>query len=419
MHNLLECAECGGSSSTQSIQTDVTQAAGKKKYIEKKCPHGRRRAHCKLCGGGSICSHGRLRAQCRDCGGSQICAHGRKRPSCKLCGGGSICEHGRVRYICRDCGGSQICAHGRQRKQCKECNGSMFCEHGRRRNRCIQCGGSSMCEHGRRRANCKICGGASVCEHGRLRQTCKTCGGSAICKHENLRASCKICGGTAMCRQCKEVRGIRKYEKHCLRCFIHLFPGHAVFRNYKTKEVAVGDFIDPFFSHCTILVDKRIPDGCSQRRPDRLIDFGEHVLILEVDENQHRGYTCTNKRICELSEDVGHRPITIVRFNPDGYTKADGTHVTSCWGTTPKKEICIVKPSKKIEWDERLNILKERMLHWMNNPTMKMIHVDHLFYDEVHPDDAQNVEKEEEEDDDEGNDIGEEEKNETDEEENV
>ncbi len=203
-----------------------------------------------------------------------------------------------------------------------------------------------------------------------------------------------------MCRQCKEIRGIPKYKKHCLRCFIHLFPGHPVFRNYKTKEVAVSDFVKPFFSECTILDDKRVPDGCSLRRPDMLIDFGEHVIILEVDENQHRGYTCTNKRICELSEDVGHRPITIVRFNPDGYTKPDGTRVTSCWGTTEKRGLCIVKPDKKVEWGHRLNVLKERMLYWMDNPTMKMIHVEHLFYNEVRPEEDNDAQTVDEEDDD-------------------
>ena len=83
-----------------------------------------------------------------------------------------------------------------------------------------------------------------------------------------------------MCVQCKLVTGSRKYQKHCLRCFVYLFPDQPVCRNYKTKEKTVGDFIDPIFSHCTILADKRIPDGCSLRRPDRIIDFGEHILIL-------------------------------------------------------------------------------------------------------------------------------------------
>ena len=172
-------------------------------------------------------------------------------------------------------------------------------------------------------SQCKQCCGASICEHGRSKCICKECSGVSICEHRRICSQCGDCGGSSMCRQCKEIRGSLKYKKYCLRCFVHLFPNEKVCRNYKTKEKAVNDFVMPFFSHCTILLDKRIPDGCSLRRPDFLIDFGEHVLVLEVDENQHRGYTCQNKRICELSEDAGHRPITIIRFNPDSYTKAD------------------------------------------------------------------------------------------------
>ena len=53
----------------------------------------------------------------------------------------------------------------------------------------------------------------------------------------------------------------------------------------------------------------------------------------------------------------------------------------------------MVKPSKKKEWGERLNVLKERMLFWMNNPTMKMIQVEQLFYNEVQNDDAEDQER--------------------------
>ena len=88
------------------------------------CPHGRRRRHCKECGGASICEHGRVRSKCKDCGGSHICEHGRRRHECKECGGASICEHGRRRSTCKECGGSAICEHGRQRSQCKECGGA-------------------------------------------------------------------------------------------------------------------------------------------------------------------------------------------------------------------------------------------------------------------------------------------------------
>lgn len=57
----------------------------------------------------------------------------------------------------------------------------------------------------------------------------------------------------------------------------------------------------------------------------------------------------------ELSKDVGHIPIVLIRFNPDDYElKEDET--TSCWGVN-KNGICGVKKSKQIEWNEILNVL--------------------------------------------------------------
>ena len=60
---------------------------------------------------------------------------------------------------------------------------------------------------------------------------------------------------------------------------------------------------------------------CSKRRPDLFLDLGYQILIIEIDENQHLDYDCSceNKRIMELSQDVGHKPIVFIRFNPDEY----------------------------------------------------------------------------------------------------
>lgn len=84
----------------------------------------------------------------------------------------------------------------------------------------------------------------------------------------------------------------------------------------------------------------------------------------------------------ELSQDVGHRPIIFIRFNPDDYLK-DGKKNTSCWGLN-KKGICVVKKTKKDEWDNRLLCLENIIIYWINpeNITNKMIEMVNLFYDE-------------------------------------
>ena len=174
-----------------------------------------------------------------------------------------------------------------------------------------------------------------------------------------------------------------KYEGYCMFCFINLFPDRPVARNYKTKEYAVVEFIQNKFPHVDWVSDKTVSGGCSRRRPDLLLDLGYQILIVEVDENQHIDYNCSceNKRIMELSQDMGHRPIIFIRFNPDEYDQ-NGKNITSCWGLN-KEGICAVKKSKKNEWNQRLTCLEEHINYWIEpqNKTNKTIETVHLFYD--------------------------------------
>ena len=175
----------------------------------------------------------------------------------------------------------------------------------------------------------------------------------------------------------------QKYDGYCLFCYIHLFPDKPVLNNYKTKEFAVVEFVKNKFPDLSWIADKIINGGCSKRRPDLLLDLGYQIVIIEVDENQHIDYDCSceNKRIMELSQDLGHRPIVFIRFNPDDY-KEDGKNITSCWGQN-KKGICVVKKTKNNEWSERLNVLEQHINYWINpsNKTNKTIEIIQLYYD--------------------------------------
>ena len=174
-----------------------------------------------------------------------------------------------------------------------------------------------------------------------------------------------------------------KYDGYCLYCYMNLFPDKPVSRNYKTKEYAVVEFVKTIFPDLSWISDKRIFDGCSKRRPDLFLDLGYQIIIIEVDENQHTAYDCSceNKRIMELSQDVGHKPIVFIRFNPDDYNENEIV-VNSCWGLN-NKGICVVKKSKNNEWIQRLNTLKEQLNYWINpdNITNKTIEIIQLFYD--------------------------------------
>ena len=174
----------------------------------------------------------------------------------------------------------------------------------------------------------------------------------------------------------------KAYEGYCAYCFMHLFPDKPMARNYKTKELAVVQYIKEHFPDIDIITDKTIQGGCSRRRPDIFIDIGYQIVIVEIDENQHTDYDCSceNKRIMELSKDVGHMSIVFIRFNPDDYKTRLGS-VSSCWSVN-KNGICSVKKTKQKEWNERLNILHDSVTYWLNHKTNKLIEVIQLFYDE-------------------------------------
>ena len=110
---------------------------------------------------------------------------------------------------------------------------------------------------------------------------------------------------------------------------------------------------------------------------------GIHTGIIEIDENQHIDYDCSceNKRIMELSQDAGHRPIIFIRFNPDNYLIED-KKISSCWALN-KKGLCVIKDIKKSEWVDRLNALSQQIDYWINpfNKTDKTVEVIQLFYD--------------------------------------
>jgi hypothetical protein len=373
------CKECGGGSICEHnrIKSECKECGG-----GSICEHNKRKSQCKECGGSQICEHNKEKSRCKECGGSQICEHNRQKSTCKECGGGSICEHNRIKSKCKECGGSQICEHNKEKSKCKECGGGSICEHNRIKSQCKECGGGSICEHNRIKSKCKECGGGSICEHNRIKSRCKECGGGSICEHNRQKSRCKECGGSALCKSphC-EIRSIKKYNGYCLRCCIYMCPEIEVVHNYKTKENEVVSRVKESFPDFEWKHDKKVSEGCSKRRPDLLCDFGSHIVIIEVDENKHSEYDCSceNKRLMEISQDLGHRPIIFIRFNPDGYTNSEGKVIKSCWKMN-KLGIMTIVSTKKSEWESRIESLKEQIKYWIENPSEKTIEIVELFY---------------------------------------
>lgn len=66
-----------------------------------------------------------------------------------------------------------------------------------------------------------------------------------------------------------------------------------------------------------------IIDGgiCGKERPDRVYDFGDKIIIVECDENQHkeRPCECEQLRMINIGQSFGGIPVYFIRWNPDKY----------------------------------------------------------------------------------------------------
>jgi len=191
-----------------------------------------------------------------------------------------------------------------------------------------------------------------------------------------------IVSRTCLSEWCDRQTAHNKHEGYCLVCYIHLFPDKPTAKNYKTKETHIVQYIQNQFPDVTWISDKKISDGCSRRRPDLLLDLGFQVIVIEIDENQHNKYDCSceNKRLMELSQDVGHRPLVFIRFNPDAYINQQNKYVKSCWRPNQNGIFIVNKDSNK-DWEKRLDALKMQIDYWMHQATDKTVEIIHLFYD--------------------------------------
>jgi hypothetical protein len=227
-------------------------------------------------------------------------------------------------------------------------------------------------------------------------------------KHVDVRHDkqmCKLCWGT---------RGLRRGDDiYCLRCFMIKFPDAEVTRNYKTKQRDVDEFLRARFADkISMTLDRKVervvpeaaaasagaggvpqefederPCKSSGRKPDVLIDMGEWVVVVEVDEDQHDNQSyemsCENKRVMQIFDDAGRRPTVFIRFNPDKYKDAEGHVVRSPWTINGKVKSRIqhVPVANRSKWDERLETLAEALDYTLTNRPLKDVSFVFLYYD--------------------------------------
>jgi len=317
------------------------------------------------------------RDSCKECVSKELmCIHNKRKRRCIECGGNEICEHNIIKYRCKLCKGNEICIHNKRKTRCSECGGGSLCIHKIVKSRCIECGGSEICIHKKRKNVCVDCNGSSICVHKKNKNKCVECGGSYTCIHMKRKDNCLICNPKIACEDCKNIYADKRSQFYplCQACFCNKYPDHEKSTLYKIKERYLRDELRDLFKGYQIdmIFDKTIDGGCSSRRPDILIDCLTHSIVIECDEHQHTNYECENKRTMELFNDLGSRPLVMIRFNPDSYINENEEKVQGCFKPLTNVEDIHKRRFYDVdytEWDRRIIILEEVICSYIDLKT--------------------------------------------------
>jgi hypothetical protein len=155
---------------------------------------------------------------------------------------------------------------------------------------------------------------------------CKSCGLFMVCKKPHL---CSYCKPTSSQKQ-------------------------------RTKEMLVVNFLKE--NGYEFIHNKSVGYVCGNYRPDIKIDCGTHIVIIEVDENQHESYekSCENVRMFNIAQAEGLK-CTFLRYNPDSFRLSNKVKI--------------------VHTNTRLKILKEQIDKEINNIPNEVVRIIKLFYD--------------------------------------
>jgi len=154
-------------------------------------------------------------------------------------------------------------------------------------------------------------------------------------------------------------------QKHlngfCSTCFHIKYPDITYDRNNKTKERIIVNHIVKRFPEYKFILDKAI--GPKNHRPDMLLELDDRVLIIEIDENQHKGYKQNELLRLDTIQKAINKKIICIRFNPDSFTK-DNVKTSSCFKLNDKKIFEVVKQN---EFQNRLKHLYKYIKKYSSN----------------------------------------------------
>ena len=125
-------------------------------------------------------------------------------------------------------------------------------------------------------------------------------------------------------------------ERPCTQCGLTAVLNHklicsycepSLYFKYTKQKKVIKDLLsvnglEPS-SHDQVPFDTTL---CGRERPDFLFDMGTHMVILEVDENQHkdRQCLCEQTRMVNITQGLGGVFVRWLRYNPDPFKLLNG-----------------------------------------------------------------------------------------------
>ena len=239
---------------------------------------------------------------------------------------------------------------------------------------------------------------ASFCIEGGTKAIyCSSCA-QIVSKEENINMEDikhKKCKNIIDGIQCKTIAKFKQYDGYCFQCYFKINTDKIPIRNIKIKENAVVEFIKLIYTQeirekfniKNIIYDKFCGD--TKKKPDIVIICENYVIVLEVDEFQHKHqsykgglYSKENeenkmKLIRDYYKSINKKTIYI-RFNPDDYITKNNEKIKSPWKENEDKLLVVVDET---DWKNRLEILKQKIDYYLKKKEIKNNSTNYLFYD--------------------------------------
>ncbi len=169
------------------------------------------------------------------------------------------------------------------------------------------------------------------------------------------------------------------YKGYCAYCFVNTFPEEA--KNTKMRncrEIYIIQCIMKSIPGKNFIFNKKINNA----RPDIILKLENQILIIEIDENQHKNYSneCETQRINELYCDLDYKNIVLIRFNPDTYIDSFKKKKESCFISNNEGKYILNSKQKK-EYEIRINKLCDTINYYIKNQISEPLKIINLFFD--------------------------------------